>query len=202
MKTRSWIVRMTALLLLALPVTACKRKVVIESSLVPTGTARQTAPPASSVSSVAAVSPESPAFPMSADSAAVVQVAEGLLRALSARDTVAARSFIVPGMTLVSMRDDRGTAGVARVQTDADFARSLAEGTERLLERMWSPVVQIYGGVATVAAPYDFHVDGKWSHCGTDVFTLLRTGTGWRITGLSYTVQTRDCPAAPGLPND
>jgi hypothetical protein len=48
-------------------------------------------------------------------------------------------------------------------------------------------------------APYDFHLDGKLSHCGIDSFGLVRGADGWRIAGISYTVQKTGCaPSPPG----
>ena len=36
--------------------------------------------------------------------------------------------------------------------------------------------------------PYDFHIDGRFSHSGVDVFTVVRTADGWRIASIAYTV--------------
>ena len=47
----------------------------------------------------------------------------------------------------------------------------------------------VSGAVAVVWLPYDFYVEGAWSHCGVDVFTLVRVETGWRIASLAYSVQ-------------
>jgi SAM-dependent methyltransferase len=74
---------------------------------------------------------------------------------------------------------------------------TFAAGTERLLERMWQPVVHVEGPLATLWAPYDFHVDGKRSHCGVDAVTLLRGDAGWRVAGITYTVQRADCAPSP-----
>ena len=68
---------------------------------------------------------------------------------------------------------------------------------------MWHPRVELHGDVASVWAPYDFHRDGAFSHCGVDAFTLLRGDGGWVITGATYTVETADCPPSPlGPPGD
>jgi hypothetical protein len=53
------------------------------------------------------------------------------------------------------------------------------------------------GDLATVWAPYDFHRNVQFSHCGTDAFDLLRTADGWRLTGGAYTVETESCPECP-----
>ena len=37
--------------------------------------------------------------------------------------------------------------------------------------------------------PYDFYIDGKWSHCGVDAFTMLKSDGRWRIASLSWSVE-------------
>ena len=48
--------------------------------------------------------------------------------------------------------------------------------------------------------PYDFHIDGAFSHSGVDVFTLLRTPAGWRVASISYTVDPEQRPDNPLAP--
>jgi hypothetical protein len=45
--------------------------------------------------------------------------------------------------------------------------------------------------------PYDFHIDGKFSHGGIDIFQLLKADSGWTMTGGTYTASARDAPTAP-----
>jgi hypothetical protein len=37
--------------------------------------------------------------------------------------------------------------------------------------------------------PYDLYMDGTWSHCGADVFTLVKSGTAWRIATLAWSAE-------------
>jgi len=48
-----------------------------------------------------------------------------------------------------------------------------------------------------VWTPYDFWVDGKFSHCGIDIFDLVKTAEGWKISGATYTVERTGCAASP-----
>jgi hypothetical protein len=52
------------------------------------------------------------------------------------------------------------------------------------------------GRIATVWAPYDFWIDGKFSHCGVDAFDLIKTDKGSRIAGGAYTVELK-CEPSP-----
>jgi hypothetical protein len=53
--------------------------------------------------------------------------------------------------------------------------------------------VQIHGRIAAVWAPYDLWVNDAYSHCGVDVFTLLKTPAGWKISSCSYTMEKEGC---------
>jgi hypothetical protein len=68
---------------------------------------------------------------------------------------------------------------------------------QELLERMWEPVVQVHDRVAMVWTPYDFYLNGAFSHCGTDVFTLLKESEGWKIASITYNVVREGCPTSP-----
>jgi hypothetical protein len=132
----------------------------------------------------------------SAESARVIATVQRLFDAMAQRDTTAVRELFLPGTRFVTVSDDSATAS-PRFQTDSAFLRMLGGRPQRLLERMWAPVVQVQGSIATLWAPYDFHVDGRWSHCGIDTATLVRAGQGWRIAALVYTVQRRGCAPSP-----
>lgn len=138
-----------------------------------------------------------PLHAQTADTAAVVRVSQTLLRAISTRDTALARTVLLPGAVLASVVDPSSATSVAHTQSDAEFYRRLTDGPEVLLERMWAPVVTFYGPLAVVRAPYDFHVDSRFSHCGTDVFTLMRSNGEWRISTVTYTVQRDGCTPGP-----
>ncbi len=83
------------------------------------------------------------------------------------------------------------------MQSDTGFNVSLATSKVRLTERMWTPTVVLHGTIAEVHAPYDFHIDGKFSHCGTDLFTVVRATGEWRIASIIYTVQRTGCAPSP-----
>ncbi len=120
-------------------------------------------------------------------------VAQKFMDVLAARDPEAGKSIIVPDARYSTIRPD-GTMTAASL---AEMMDRLPARKERLLERMFEPLVRVSGRVAMVWAPYDFHRDGKFSHCGVDVFTLFKTSAGWRIVSLAYTVEPSGCPQRP-----
>jgi hypothetical protein len=67
-----------------------------------------------------------------------------------------------------------------------------AEGPA-LRERYWSPTVLVRGPIAVVWAPYEFWQDGKTSHCGVDVFDLVKIDGEWRVSNSMWTVEPDAC---------
>lgn len=130
------------------------------------------------------------------ESDAVVAVANRLFAAMEARDTSAVRALFLPSARIVSVARQNGTP-VVRDRGVGDFLPGIVTAPEPLIERMWSPEVRIVGDLATLWAPYDFHLGSRFSHCGVDAFQLVRRDGAWRIAALSYTVQREGCPPAP-----
>jgi hypothetical protein len=122
----------------------------------------------------------------------VLAVVQRFLDALSARDSAACRATLIPEGQLQVLNE--GVAGAKPSFTPlGQFAERVATWKERPLERIWNPTVLVHGRIATVWAPYDFHRDGKFSHSGVDVFTLMRSESEWKIVTLAFTME----PNAP-----
>jgi hypothetical protein len=126
---------------------------------------------------------------------AVLAAVQRLFDAMAAGDREAAARVLTAEGRYATIRAD-GTTGGA---THAAFLERLAASKEKMVERMWEPRVLIHGRVATVWTRYTFHRDGKFSHCGLDSFSLLKTSEGWKIAGFFYTVETAGCPQSPGV---
>ena len=123
-------------------------------------------------------------------------VARAFLEALSRTDTTALRSLMAPGLSLSSIR--AGPDGpVIRHSTGEEFLNGLGTEDQDFLERMWDPAVYVQGQVAMVWTPYDFFLNGEFSHCGIDVFTMLEGEDGWRVTSITYDVVREGCPPSP-----
>jgi hypothetical protein len=51
--------------------------------------------------------------------------------------------------------------------------------------------------MAVFWAPYDFYIDGEFSHCGVDVFDLIKLDGQWKLANSMYTVISSGCPKSP-----
>lgn len=127
------------------------------------------------------------------DDAGPTAVAQRLFDAMAAHDGAGARALFTPDANLIAVAPD-GKVTVTPIEKWTD---RLSSATDKWLERMWSPKVQEHNAIATVWAQYDFHVNGKFTHCGIDTFTLVKTNGEWRIAALVFTRETSACPESP-----
>ena len=126
----------------------------------------------------------------------VVAAVNEFFRAMTARDTAATNRIQLNDGVMFAMRVQGDSAPISRRGADA-WVRQLASTRDTLVERMWNPIVQVHGPLATVWAPYDIHRNGQFVHCGIDAFTLLRTPAGWKIASIAYTAEPTGCSPSP-----
>lgn len=125
------------------------------------------------------------------ESEAVLAVVDAFMHAISTNDFAAMAKLRVEGGSIVVERPAQGggTLVTRRVFTP-DTSKP---GDYR--ERYWDPVVHVRGKIAVVWTPYEFWQGGKTSHCGIDVFELVKEESGWRIANMMWTVEPDACPA-------
>jgi len=130
------------------------------------------------------------AAPATPEDQAVLAPIHALFDGMARRDAAAIQLPLLPGGSLVLMRD-----GKPAQMTFAAFAERVARpSATRIEERIYSPVIHIDRDLAVVWAPFDFLVDGKVDHCGTDLFNLVRVDGKWLIASVADTGHPT-CPA-------
>lgn len=65
--------------------------------------------------------------------------------------------------------------------------------SKSFLETAFGYDIRIQKNLATAWVPYEFFIDGKFSHCGVDVFTLLKEGEKWKIVNVAFTREKDNC---------
>jgi uncharacterized protein YciI/ketosteroid isomerase-like protein len=117
-------------------------------------------------------------------------------RAMAAADVEASRLVLHPeGVRFATGIEADGPW--LRRQTNDAYLERLGTRRERVHEQIHDVHVHVRGSVATAWAPYDFYVDGEFTHCGTNAITLVRTPEGWRIASSAWTVEATGCAPAP-----
>ena len=124
----------------------------------------------------------------SAEEQAVLAPITELFDGMAKRDAAAIKKPLLSGGTMVLMRDGKPTQ-----MTFEDFATRLGKpGTTQIQERIHDPLVRIDNDLAVVWAPFEFLVDGKVDHCGTDLFNVVRADGQWVIASVADTGR-KDC---------
>jgi ketosteroid isomerase-like protein len=133
-----------------------------------------------------------------AEHAAVAAVAESALAAITRGDMTALTDLMLPEAVLFPT-STRDSVTRYRVRTRAEQRASTSRAA--ITERGFRPEVRVNGPVAMVWYPYDLYIDGKWSHCGVDVFTLIRYEARWRIATMTWSAeQPQVCDKHPDGP--
>ena len=118
--------------------------------------------------------------------AAVLAVTDSALARISRVDLVGFTDLMLDSAVIFTAAERAGGVMVGFRRRAADRA-AVVTGT--FTERGFRPEVLVSGPMAMVWLPYDFYRNGAWSHCGVDVFTLVKAAGEWRIATLAYTVQ-------------
>jgi hypothetical protein len=105
-------------------------------------------------------------------------------------DSVALKSCF-PEKALLHISQVRPEGNVVREVSIANFiqnvmSRKPGDMDERVLS--WGPIL-IDHEIATAWVPYEFYLNGKFSHKGVDVFLLIKTGNEYKIQTLLYNMQ-------------
>jgi hypothetical protein len=105
---------------------------------------------------------------------------------LQTADTLKIQSVCHKEMKLQSIME-KNAIGTLSFDTNEEFYKSIAAIPKniKIEERILNYKIQIDGSMAQVWTPYEFYIDGKLSHFGTNSFTLLLENnpeaSGWKI---------------------
>lgn len=104
-------------------------------------------------------------------------------------------SLEVGGAQILNIREE--IAGEYEFAARNWFVAEDFSSDTQLTERYWDEELLISDVLAVFWAPYDFHVDGEFSHCGVDVLNLIKIEGAWKIGHAMWTIQKSDCEASP-----
>ncbi len=136
---------------------------------------------------VAAQPTENPVKTMGEDS--VKTAINDLFIAMKAGDSKAFLAAMSDSAVLQTVSQDATGRTVVLTENIQEFAAYLATMKKDAAdERIVFDGINIDGAMATAWVPYEFYLDGKFSHCGVDAFVLVRVAGKWKI---QYIIDTR-----------
>ena len=118
----------------------------------------------------------------------VIAPLQGLLDGLAARDRNMIAAQLLPGGTATLMRSGKPV----QMPFDEFADRLSTPGTDTREERIYDPVVHLDINIAYIWTRYDFLLNGKLDHCGTDSASLVKVNGRWLIASLADTSRA-DC---------
>ncbi|RRA98804.1 nuclear transport factor 2 family protein [Larkinella rosea] len=122
--------------------------------------------------------------------AAITQMFEGMRKA----DTTLFKAVFAPGASLQSLAKNKD--GVVSVRNEAipNFITSVGKRKPgELDERLSAYDVKIDAELAIAWTPYVFYFNGQKSHCGVNVFTLVKLNGNWKIQAIIDTRRKEGC---------
>lgn len=131
----------------------------------------------------------STAFAQTNEQEAVKKVVNNLFAAMRTSDTTLLKSVFAPEMILQSVVNKRDSSVGLVTEKAAVFIKSIGTPHKEVYdERIVITDVKVDGPLASVWAPYKFYVGSTFSHCGVNVFQLMKAADGWKII---YIIDTR-----------
>jgi len=129
----------------------------------------------------------------SSDEARALAAANQLLGRLTGKDPAQMAALTLPegGATAIVVGAD-GKIGMRHFSW-AEFFSHLPKVGPVIEEHMRNPLVRVDGDVAMVWGRYEVTVDGKFLHCGTDHFDLVRVDGRWRILNVTWNQRKEGC---------
>jgi hypothetical protein len=131
---------------------------------------------------------------------AVMKVVDLFFVAINTSDAALMKKIALHDSMTYSVREQDDGRWILRARPQTYDFDPANWGPEKLTERYWDPTVLITDHIAVFWAPYDFYVDGEFSHCGTDAIDLVKVDGDWRIGNSRWTVQKTSCVMNPDGP--
>jgi hypothetical protein len=134
------------------------------------------------------------AFAQQTATDAIKQTITTLFDGMRKSDSTMIRSAFAKGMAFhsVAIKKD-GSTELVNVDPGVFIKRIVAPHQGVYDERVTFSDIKIDGNLASVWAPYKFYISDKFSHCGVDIFQLMKTAGGWKIIYIVDTERKDGC---------
>lgn len=131
---------------------------------------------------------------VSKEEKAVKQTITTFFNGLHNGDSTLAKSVLHQHIKIQTTFTNKGNKKVLKTETKEQLLKMIASKPKdkKYLEKLLSYTIKIDGNLASVWTPYEFYVDGKFSHCGANSFQLFNNNGKWEIIYL-VDMRRRNC---------
>ena len=125
------------------------------------------------------------------DEQQITMVVNRFFNALEKRDTTLLKDVAVPEGQIWRIYDDERPekANMRFVKDDILTLNTLPNVRETAL----AFEIKVHHDIAVAWVPYEFRIEGVFSHCGIDVFTLFKIDNSWKIMSTAYSLEKERC---------
>jgi hypothetical protein len=136
-----------------------------------------------------------PLFTQNDDEYLIKSTVEKLFIAMRENDSEMLPSIFDEKMRMMTTITDSEGFGMMKESSVDDFILRIAQPKEKgtLDERIVSWDIKIDGNLAMAWTGYEFYSSGNFSHCGVNIFNLVKTNSGWKIFSISDTRRKENC---------
>ena len=122
----------------------------------------------------------------------ILETVNMFLRVLDTGDKVLAKEILVSEGSNFSVRED-GESFKVRFTDYKTLIEDLPKSKGKYREVINDSKILLHENIAVLWAKYDFFINGTFSHCGVDSFSLIKSEGKWKIASIIYTVEKKGC---------
>lgn len=122
----------------------------------------------------------------------ILETVNKFFQVLETGDVNLAKKILVSKGSNFSIREDGDFYKIKHTDYN-ELIDNLPAIKGKYKEVISSPEILLHKNIAVLWAKYKFFIDGKFSHCGVDSFSLIKIEDKWKIASIIYTVEKNGC---------
>ncbi|NHA07409.1 nuclear transport factor 2 family protein [Mucilaginibacter sp. HC2] len=134
-------------------------------------------------------------FAQQTDQEGIKQTINTLFDAMRKGDSTLLRSTFAKDIVFQSIANKKDGSVTQVTEKANDFIKQIGTPHKEIYdEQVTYKDIKVDGDLASVWAPYKFYLGKTFSHCGVDVFQLMKTKDGWKVIYIVDTRRKDNCP--------
>lgn len=115
----------------------------------------------------------------------VENVVNDFMIALNTNNAELAKTLVLPDATM-SVVFEKEKELVKRDLKMSDFISDIEKRTIKVEERIWNLKINVNDNIASAWMDYDFKIEGKFSHKGSNIILLTKKNQKWLISHILF----------------